>query len=184
MTTRKSSNRLKTHAVLLLTLCTVVVASACSNTQKETEPEVKAPIATSSQTTNNNAEPSQTQTSAPKNSVTLVPEGVTITKLIKEITIDNKYVKKIELLSDGGKLVTISNSNGEPVIQNLEYDGIIKTVDGNTVNVELEKGKEKTLTIPDDVVIEDEDNLGLKSGVEIEWVYNSEGKIESVELDN
>lgn len=86
-------------------------------------------------------------------------------------------------MSDGGKRVTIADSNGNLVTLYLEYDGIIQAVNGNEINVQVERGGEKTLTIPNEVVIEDEDNVGLNRGVEIEWIVNSDGQIESVELE-
>lgn len=182
MTTRKGFNRLRINAILFLTLSTVCMASACSNTQSEAAPEATTPIVTPAETSNNNSEPAPT--AATEANDLLIPEGATVTKVIKEITMNNNYRKKVELLSDGGKLVTISNSKGEIVMRNLEYDGIIKKVDGRTVTVEIFKGEEMTLTIPDNLILEDEDNLGLNSGVEIEWVINANGQIESVELDD
>jgi hypothetical protein len=114
----------------------------------------------------------------------MIPEGVTIKRVIKEVTLNNNNHKKVELLTDGGELTTISDSNGGIIMQNIEYDGVIKAVNGNELTVQVEHGEERTLTITNDIVVEDEDNLGLNSGVEIEWVVNTSGQIESVELDD
>ncbi|MNV78729.1 hypothetical protein D3C71_1722370 [compost metagenome] len=69
-------------------------------------------------------------------------------------------------------------------MQQIEYDGRITTSKGKQVTVKVEGGGEQSITIPDHVVIEDEDKLGLMPGVDIEWTVNAEGQIESVELED
>lgn len=190
MTTRKSRLRTSFNVLLLMSLSLGMLVSGCSNTNTDANPkEVITP----------SVAPSPITTTAPSNSPTatnetpinndqlnktMIPEGVTVKKVIKEVTINKDYLKKVELLTDGGKLITISDPNGEIVMENIEYDGVIKSVNGDKIIVQVEQGQEKTIVIPSEIIIEDEDNLGMKSGVQIEWVINAEGHIESVELDD
>ncbi|AOZ93674.1 hypothetical protein [Paenibacillus crassostreae] len=113
-----------------------------------------------------------------------IPAGVDIKKVIQDGVLDNDYRKKVELLTDGGKRVTITDPKGETVMQQIEYEGVILEVNGTKVTVQVEKGGQQSVTIPSDVVIEDDENIGINKGVEIEWTVNKQGKIDSVELDD
>ncbi|MCR8660408.1 hypothetical protein [Paenibacillus endoradicis] len=191
MTTRKGRFRIGVEVLLLIVICIGMLVSGCSNTNTEVKPEgtttptaAPSPMTTTAEPTKSPAGTNETEASNDQLNKSMIPEGVTVQKVIKEITVNKDYLKKVELLTDGGKLVTISDSKGEIVLENIEYDGVIKSVNGDKVIVKVEKGQEQTLTITSDIIVEDEDNLGLKSGVEIEWVINANGQIESVELDD
>jgi len=177
--------------VLPMLLSIGILVSGCSNTNTDVKPEVTTSPSIDPSPMNTTSEPSKspsttngTSTNNDQLNKTMIPEGVTVKKVIKEVTINKNYLKKVELLTDGGKLITISDAKGEIVLENIEYDGVIKSVNGDKIIVQVEKGQEQTITIPSDIIVEDENNLGLKSGVEIEWVINANGQIESVELDD
>ncbi|WP_144025004.1 hypothetical protein [Paenibacillus odorifer] len=140
--------------------------------------EVTTPVPT------NNATEQPLTSASPGSNTGKLPEGVSIQRVIKDVSLKDNYHKKVELLTDGGKRVTITDPNHKIVLQQIEYDGRITAVKGKQVTVQVEGGKEQTLTIPDHIVIEDEDKLGLNNGVEIEWTVNADGQIESVELDD
>lgn len=183
--TRRKGIRSFIFNVILLLLCMNLLVSGCSNTNNAKPP------ATAPSPPEASPSPPEAAPSPPTNSssdtiggTAMIPEGVTVKRVIKEVTLNNNNRKKVELLTDGGELTTISDSNGGIIMQNIEYDGVIKAVNGNEITVQVEHGEEKTLTISSDIVVEDEDNLGLNSGVEIEWVVNTSGRIESVELDD
>lgn len=190
MTTRKSKFRTSFNVLLLMLLSIGMLVSGCSNTNTNVNPEVTPTTTVSPSPMNTTTEPSksptanETPTSTDQVNKTMIPEGVTVKKVIKQVTINKDYLKKVELLTDGGKLITISDPNGEIVMENIEYDGVIKSVNGDKIIVQVEKGQEQTIVIPSEIIVEDEDNLGIKSGVQIEWVINAEGHIESVELDD
>ncbi|MNJ62249.1 hypothetical protein D3C77_580830 [compost metagenome] len=78
----------------------------------------------------------------------------------------------------------ITDANGGLVLLNLEYEGTILEVKGKKVTVQVDQGEQQTITIPDNITIEDDDNLGLNKGVEIEWNIDADGNIQSVELDD
>lgn len=186
---QKTQRRLRTS--ILLSICLFTVLSGCNNagaeneTQGSTTPTVEA---TSTAPTNTATAQTNTATAEPAtqtgSNTTGLPTGVSVKRVIKEIQINDGYHKKIELLTDGGKRVTITNPNQTIVLQQIEYDGIIKEVNGDQVTVKVEGGGEQTLTIPKHVVLDDDDNVGLNKGVEIEWTVNADGQIESVELDD
>ena len=48
----------------------------------------------------------------------------------------------------------------------------------------MDQGEEKTITIPEQIIVEDDDQLGLNPGVEIEWEVDADGNIQSVELED
>ena len=183
-----TQRRLRTS--ILLSICLFTVLSGCSNangteTQVPTTPtaEASAPAQTNAPTAQPNTATAQPNTQTGSNTEGL-PTGVSIKRVIKEVTLKDGYHKKIELLTDGGKRVTITDPNQTIVLQQIEYEGIITAVNGDQVTVQVEGGGEQTLTIPSNVVIEDEDKLGLNKGVEIDWTVNAEGQIESVELED
>lgn len=177
-----SQRQIRTPILCLICACTVLL-SGCSKAANETTQvtptpttEVNAPAATNNAT-------EQPNTSSGTNTEGL-PAGVSVQRVIKEVTLKDGYHKKIELLTDGGKRVTITDPSQKIVLQQIEYDGKITTSNGKQVTVKVEGGREQTITIPDHVVIEDEDKLGLMPGVDIEWTVNAEGQIESVELED
>lgn len=110
--------------------------------------------------------------------------GVTVKKVLNDIQQHDNYHKKVELLTDGGKRVTITNASGEVVVYKLEYEGRILAVNGAEVTVQVDQGEEKTITIPEQIIVEDDDQLGLNPGVEIEWEVDADGNIQSVELED
>lgn len=178
-------------ATLLLMICASISLGGCTNKPQTEAPErASAPKtevpATSGSNANNSAEQSNPQEN--DKTATLetegLPSGVKVKKTIQDITLKNNYHKKIELLTDGGKRVTITDANGGIVVLNLEYEGTILKADGKKVTVQVDQGEQKTITIPDTIVIEDDDHLGLKQGVEIEWNVDADGNIQSVELDD
>lgn len=121
-------------------------------------------------------------TPAQSSNTEAIPKKVGIQKVIEEVALKDGYHKKIELLTDGGKQITITDPNQKIVLRQIEYDGKIITANGKQITVQVEDGEERTITIPDNVVIEDEDKHQLKKNVEIEWTVNTNGQIESVDL--
>lgn len=184
MTQNKGNSQRQIRASILCVVCAcTVLLSGCSKAANETTQVTPTPTteATAPAATNNATE--QSNTSSGTNTEGL-PADVSVQRVIKEVTLKDGYHKKIELLTDGGKRVTITDPIQKIVLQQIEYDGKITTSNGNQVTVKVEGGGEQTLTIPDHVVIEDEDKLGLMPGVDIEWTVNAEGQIESVELED
>lgn len=177
-----SQRQIRTSILCLICACTVLL-SGCSKAANETTQVTPTPItkATAPAATNNATE--QPSASSGTNTEGL-PADVSVQRVIKEVTLKDGYHKKIELLTDGGKRVTITDPSQKIVLQQIEYEGKITTSNGKQVTVKVEGGGEQTLTIPDHVVIEDEDKLGLMPGVDIEWTVNAEGQIESVELED
>ncbi|MEK4291673.1 hypothetical protein [Paenibacillus sp. FSL R5-0914] len=177
-----SQRQIRTSILCLICACTVLL-SGCSKAANETTQVTPTPIteATAPAATNNATE--QPNASSGTNTEGLAAD-VSVQRVIKEVTLKDGYHKKIELLTDGGKRVTITDPSQKIVLQQIEYDGKITTSNGKQVTVKVEGGGEQTLTIPDHVVIEDEDKLGLMPGVDIEWTVNAEGQIESVELED
>lgn len=192
MRANKGTTQHLTKASILSCICAcTVLLSGCATAENETQ--VTTPTAQVEPTSTATVEatspaPTSTATTEPNTSTgsntEALPAGVSIKKVIKDISINNGYHKKIELLTDGGKRVTITDSSQNIVLQQIEYDGRITAANGKQVTVKVEGGTEQTITIPDQVVIEDEDNLGLNKGVEIEWTVNANGQIESVELED
>lgn len=184
MTQNKGNSQRQIGASILCLICAcTVLLSGCSKAANETTQvtptpttEATAPAATSNATEQPNAS-SSTNTEG-------LPAGVSVQRMIKEVALKDSYHKKIELLTDGGKRVTITDPSQKIVLQQIEYDGKITTSNGKQVTVKVEGGGEQTITIPDHVVIEDEDKLGLMPGVDIEWTVNADGQIESVELED
>ena len=113
-----------------------------------------------------------------------LPQGVTVVKVIKDVKLGHHLNKRVELLSDGGKRVTIGKNNGRVFVYYIEYEGVITAVNDRQVTVQLKSGQTKQITIPEQVVIEDDDQLGLRPGVKIEWEIDRNGDIISVELDD
>lgn len=196
MTPRIHSILRRIPITILLLICIGIPLSGCTKaaepettqgtTQGTTQdvPQGTPPVGSTSPTNNTTiTEQPNTEPNPTVSETEGLPSGVTVTKVIKDVALQNNYHKKVDLLSDGGKRVTITDSNGRLVTLYLEYDGIIQAVNGDEVTVQVERGGEQTLTIPSEVVIEDEDHVGLNKGVEIEWVVNSNGQIESVELE-
>ncbi|GGH15135.1 hypothetical protein [Paenibacillus segetis] len=184
--THKSNIQRRFHATLLLFTCLFILLSGCSKAQTESQnsiPPVETPAPTESNTNTTTEQPnSQTESNVADSEG--IPADVKVKKVLVDTTIKKDYHKKVELLTDGGKRVTITDPKGEIVLRQLEYDGIIQAVNGNQVTVQVEHGGQQTLTIPSHIVIEDEDNLGLNKGVEIEWTVDTDGQIQSVELDD
>ncbi|WP_148499850.1 hypothetical protein [Paenibacillus ihumii] len=187
--------------MLLLAISTSVFLSGCANkpqpqsgaqTQPQSGVQDNTPVpeadasATNGSNANNSAkQPNQQQNGTADVSETeALPSGVKVKRVIKDITLKNNYHKKIELLTDGGKRVKITDANGDIVVLKLEYDGRIVEVNGKKVTVQVDHGEQQTITIPDHITIEDDDNLGLNKGVEIEWEVDADGNIQSVELDD
>jgi len=113
-----------------------------------------------------------------------LPSGVTVVKVIKDVKLSHHLHKRVELLSDGGKRVTIGKNNGRVFVYYIEYEGVISEVSGRQVTVQFKGGQTKQLNIPEQVVIEDDDQLGLKPGVNIEWEIDRNGEIISAELED
>lgn len=186
MKTNKKNFRRNTWVLLLSLICTIALLNGCStgktespqpNTSLETSTSTESNANNSSQTTNPNSNSSVSDSEG-------LPEGVTVKKIVKDESINKGYHKKVELLTDGGKRKTITDPNGNTIMKYIEYEGIILKANGNKVEVQVKQGGTQTLSIPKEVVIEDEDKLGLKQGVEIEWEVNTDGQIQSVELDD
>ncbi|MEK5478012.1 hypothetical protein NYE70_13890 [Paenibacillus sp. FSL R5-0407] len=178
-------------ATLLLIICASISLAGCTNKPQSEAPEkASAPTTEAPATSGSNANNSAEQSNPQENDKTAtletegLPSGVKVKKTIQDITLKNNYHKKIELLTDGGKRVKITDANGGIVVLNLEYEGTILKADGKKVTVQVDQGEQKTITIPDTIVIEDDDHLGLNKGVEIEWNVDADGNIQSVELDD
>ncbi len=177
----RSKQKKPIYMLFISLVCISTILSGCS-TGKTNSPEPN--------TANEASPPNETQPSKnPNNGNTetnseKLPEGVKVKKVIKDTKINNGYHKKTELLTDGGKLKTIRDSNNNIIEQYIEYEGIIMKVNGNKVEVQVKHGENRTLNIPDEIVIEDEDGVGLKQGIEIEWEVNMDGSIQSVELED
>lgn len=171
---------------LLILICIFTLLSGCSKAEPDTEgstPSVESPTTTESNK-NNITEQPNSQSDVPGSETEGLPAGVKITKVINEETLKNDAHKKVELLTDGGKRITITDSNDEIIMRHLDYEGVILTANGNEVTVQVEDGGQQTLNIPNQLVIEDDEKLGLNKGVEIEWEVNTDGQIQSVELDD
>lgn len=192
MTHNKVSFQRGLKATLLFVIGTSILLSGCAgNAQTGAQGNApgaatESPASNGSNAANNTAEqPNQQQNGAAAVTETEgLPSGVKVKKVVKDITLKNNYHKKVELLTDGGKRVTITDANGGIVVLNLEYEGRILEVNGKKVTVQVDQGEKQTITIPDNITIEDDDNLGLNKGVEIEWNVDADGNIQSVELDD
>ncbi|MBG9795757.1 hypothetical protein ABD76_26195 [Paenibacillus dendritiformis] len=112
------------------------------------------------------------------------PAEPDVERVIQSIDTGNGYHKKIELLKDGGKRVTITDPNGNATVRKIEYEGTISSVSGSEVTVQLEHGGEKTIKIPQNIIVDDETGQGFKIGTEIEWVVDPDGTILKVQLDD
>lgn len=111
-------------------------------------------------------------------------EEADVERVIQSIDTGNGYHKKIELLKDGGKRVTITDPNGNATVRKIEYEGTISSVSGSEITVQLEHGGEKTIEIPPNIIVDDETGQGFKIGTEIEWVVDPVGTIRKVQLDD
>ncbi|GAA0137439.1 hypothetical protein YSY43_42800 [Paenibacillus sp. YSY-4.3] len=174
-------------ATLPLVISTCILLSGCAgNTQTGVQGTTPGPANGTAVTNPNNTggQPNQQKNAAAVSETEGLPSGVKVQRVIKDITLNNNYHKKIELLTDGGKRVTITDASGGLVLLNLEYEGTILGASGRVVTVQLDHGGQQTITIPDNLTIEDDDNLGLNKGVEIEWAVDADGNIQSVELDD
>ncbi|MDH6374830.1 PBP1b-binding outer membrane lipoprotein LpoB [Paenibacillus sp. PastF-3] len=177
-----SQRQIRTSILCLICACTVLL-SGCSNAANETTQVTPTPTTDATAPAPTNHATEQPSASSGTNSEGL-PADVSVQRVMKEVTLKDGYHKKIELLTDGGKRVTITDPSQKIVLQQIEYEGKITTSNGRQVTVKVEGVGEQTLAIPDHVVIEDEDKLGLMPGVDIEWTVNAEGQIESVELED
>ncbi|WP_440961415.1 hypothetical protein ACN6KS_04050 [Paenibacillus nitricinens] len=177
-----SQRQNRTSILCLICACTVLL-SGCSNAANETTQVTPTPTTDATAPAPTNHATEQPSASSGTNTEGL-PADVSVQRVMKEVTLKDGYHKKIELLTDGGKRVTITDPSQKIVLQQIEYEGKITTSNGRQVTVKVEGGGEQTLAIPDHVVIEDEDKLGLMPGVDIEWTVNAEGQIESVELED
>ncbi|MFD2115237.1 hypothetical protein ACFSTH_05380 [Paenibacillus yanchengensis] len=121
---------------------------------------------------------------APVDGEIQLPAGVTVIKVLEDVTLQHQLRKREELLSDGGKRVMITRNNGTVIVYYIEYEGLITAVNGRQVTVQVKYGPPQTITIPDQIIIEDDDQLGLKPGVQIEWEIDRFGQLISVELDD
>lgn len=183
----------KAAAAALIALCTAVtLLSGCSDSNNNATTNGSNTSAGTAAGTTTEAGTSTTSPSDQENAATGqqsnqdqtgLPEGVTVKRVIKNVTINNGYKKQVELLSDGGKRITVSAPDGTRTVQFIEYEGVITAVNDKTLTIKVEQGTEKTITIPDTVPVEDDDAVGFKAGVEIEWTIDDKGQIESVELD-
>lgn len=185
MRTNKGTTKHLSRASILSCICAcTVLLGGCASANNENQGTTPAAgvEATTPAPTSVASEQSNTATGSTTGAL---PAGVTVKRVIKEISINNEgYHKKIELLTDGGKRITITDANQNIVLQQIEYEGKITAVNGKQVTVKVDGGAEQTITIPEEVIIEDEDHLGLNKGVEIEWTVNADGQIESVELED
>ncbi|WHY20189.1 hypothetical protein QNH28_03975 [Paenibacillus sp. G2S3] len=177
-----SQRQIRTSILCLICACTVLL-SGCSKAANETTQVTPTPTTEATAPAATNSATEQPNTSSGTNTEGL-PAGVSVKRVIKEVALKDGYHKKIELLTDGGKRVTITDATQKIVLQQIEYDGRITTSKGKQVTIKVEGGGEQSITIPDHLVIEDEDKLGLMPGVDIEWTVNAEGQIESVELED
>lgn len=198
MRTNKGTTQRLTRASILSCICACTVllggCATANNENQGTTPTAGVEATTPAPTATATAEattPAPTSVASEQSNTTTgsttgaLPAGVTVKRVIKEISINNEgYHKKIELLTDGGKRITITDANQNIVLQQIEYEGKITAVNGKQVTVKVDGGAEQTITIPEEVIIEDEDHLGLNKGVEIEWTVNADGQIESVELED
>ncbi|WII38349.1 hypothetical protein [Paenibacillus thiaminolyticus] len=107
-----------------------------------------------------------------------------VERVLQSIDTGNGYHKKIELLKDGGKRVTITDPNGKATVRKVEYEGIISAVNGSNVTVQLEHGGEKTIEVGNHMIADDETGQGFKAGTEIEWEVDQDGTILNIELDD
>lgn len=107
-----------------------------------------------------------------------------VERVLKSIETGNGYQKKIELLKDGGKRVTITDPNGKATVRKVEYEGIVSAVNGSQVTVQLDRGGEKTLDVPNHIAVDDETGQGFKAGREIEWDVDQDGAILKIELED
>lgn len=182
MSSNNGNSLLRLRTSIFLSICLCILLSSCSKAESETQAsttpsaEFTTPAPTNSATEQPNT-PSGSNTEG-------IPAGVSINKVIKDVALKEGFHKKVELLTDGGERVTITDSNQKIVLQQLEYEGIITVANGDQVTVQVQGGGEQTLTIPSHVAIEDEEKLGLNKGVEIDWTVNADGQIESVELED
>lgn len=176
-----SSIQRRWYTTLLVLTCIFILLIGCSKAQTESQGNIP-PSETPPPTESNANNKAQSESTVPDTEG--IPADVKIKKVLQDVKIKNNYHKKVELLTDGGKRITITNPKGEIVMRQLEYDGIIQEVNGNQVAVQVEHGGQQALNIPSQIVIEDEDNLGLNKGVEVEWTVDTDGQIQSVELDD
>lgn len=185
MTSGKRRTLRRLQGTLLVLICMSTLLLGCNNNNAGNNQKQDAAAKTEAPKESNTANENKNTAgqTAPKIESKL-PEGVEVKKVIKEVKLKNNNTKKIERLSDGGERITITTPNGDILLQHLEYEGIIQSVNGTDVTVKVDHGGEKTITIPSNTYIDDEDALGLKKGVEIDWIANTEGYVESVELDD
>src|SRR4051812_32239540 len=123
MIRNKDSIRRRILSALLLLICIFALLSGCSKAQPESQgaaPSVESPPPAESNMNNTKEQPNPQSNSTVSDDTEGIPTGVTITKVIKDEVIKNDYRKKVELLSDGGKRVTITDSNRGIIMRHLE----------------------------------------------------------------
>ncbi|GAB6989247.1 hypothetical protein [Paenibacillus pini] len=190
----KTQRQRHMYLVLLTLMCISIIFSGCTKAESEspqsnTSTETPSTSESNTNGTTSESAPQQTSPNSDTSDTKVsnkdgIPAGVKIEKVLKDESIKNDYHKKVELLTDGGELKTITDPNGNISRKYIEYEGIILKANGNTVDVQVEHGGKQTITIPKDVTIEDKDKVGLKQGIEIEWEVNMDGQIQNVELDD
>lgn len=190
-----NTNRLRyTSMAGILALCaSLMLFTGCGNTDNNTSANgnntsTSSGTGTTAGTTDSTANTPSDQQGTSSNPQTDqdqsgLPEGVTIKRIIKTVTTDYGYKKQVELLSDGGKRVTLTAPDGTRSVRYIEYDGVITAVNNKTLSIRVDHGADKTITIPEHATIDDEDAVGFNVGVEIEWTIDDAGQIESIELD-
>lgn len=107
-----------------------------------------------------------------------------VERVLQSIDTGNGYHKKIELLKDGGKRVTITDPNGKATVRKVEYEGMISAVNGSNVTVQLQHGGEKTIEVGNHMSADDETGQDFKAGTEIEWEVDQDGTILNIEFDD
>lgn len=188
--THNQNSRIKYMQLpLLLILSIGLWLSGCAGPKDQPgtngqPPLSESPTVPDSNTPNAAVQPSPMSPTSPTGNTPDLPEGVSVTKVIKDITIDQNKHKRVELLSDGGKRVLITDPNGNILVGKIEYEGKILAVNGRQVTVQVDRGTQKTITIPNHIDIEDDNNLGLNKGVDIEWELDLSGTIQDVELED
>jgi hypothetical protein len=63
-----------------------------------------------------------------------------VERLIESIDTGHGYHKKIELLKDDGKRMTITGPNGKKKVRKVEYEDVSSEVNGSKLTVQLEYG--------------------------------------------
>lgn len=188
------------YGALSLFLSAILV-SGCSSASDETGTAASGTNASkpqdatqTEQTVDQETEPAQTEGAASKQEPPASQgdeaaheqeqTSMEVERILFDGSIGEGYHKKVELMKDGSEHIVITNPQGKVQVDKREYEGLITSVNGQVLTVQLKQGLEKQITIHANVKRSDDTGKDYQVGLEIEWEQDAEGNILEVELDD